>query len=159
MTFYSVEDRPAEEALRNLPKAYEFVAPVARPSVVQSGRWGDLITADQQPVVITGTLTFENSGDAPYVYTVAVEQGMDLVPTINGNSTAEVVAGESVEVSFTVSATGLSVGTYTGRVTADAAPPPDVGIEPEGLPAQFEFTVAVADEIEATFLPVVRRDE
>ncbi len=149
MTFYSVEDRPSEEMLRNLPKAYAEVIPAPVPAVSPSGPTIGLATVDS-PIVITRTLTIENLGDAPFTYTVLARNDLSLIPVIDGEVSAVVQPGEETVVNLVVDSSSYGVGTYEGFVTFNVTP------EDSDFPAEYPMHLAVANELQTIYLPVVR---
>lgn len=149
MTFYSVEDRPAEAALRELPKAYAFVEPEPVPVVTQSGQWAAMITADQQPYTMTASLTISNTGDAPFTYTVSISETQGITPTVTAQLSAVVSPTQPVEVTFEVVASDLLTGTYSSQIDLSTDP------EIEGYPQQFDINLAVVDQIFSTYLPMI----
>ncbi|MEM8862181.1 MAG: hypothetical protein AAGD96_28000 [Chloroflexota bacterium] len=151
MTFYSVEDRPAETALKELPKAYEFVQPEPIPVVTQSGQWSALITADQQPYTMTAKLTISNTGDAPFTYTISISDTQGITPTVIGELSAVVSATSSTELEFEVAAISLVTGSFSSQVSLNTEP------ALEGYPQLFDIQMVVADRIFSTYLPAITR--
>ncbi len=149
MTFYSVEGRPSEEMLRNLPKAYEEVIPAPVPGVSPSGQSVGLATVGS-PIIMTRTLMIENFGDAPFTYTVSADAGMSLIPTTSGNATAVVQGGEQIVVNLVVDSSAYAVGTYEGVVTVSVVP------EDSDFPASYPLHLAVAEELKMIYLPAIR---
>lgn len=152
MRFYSVEDRPAETALKELKKAYEYVIPEPIPAVEQSGQWSALILSSEQPYSMTGSLTISNTGNAPLTYTVSISGFDNIPPTLTGNLSSVITGNESGMLNVMVTATNLVTGTYTGYVT--------VALEPtaEGFPKTYEMRIAIADKLYPIYLPVITRN-
>ena len=149
MTFYSVEDRPAEMALKELKKAYEYVIPEPKPVVRQSGQWSALILASDQPYTMTGSLMISNTGNAPLTYTVTVSGFENIPPTLTGNLFSVITGNESGMLNYTVTAGSLVTGTYTGYVTLAVDP------AAEGFPKSYEFRLTIADKIYPIYLPMI----
>ncbi|MFT5197310.1 MAG: hypothetical protein ACI9EW_001854 [Cellvibrionaceae bacterium] len=149
MTFYSVQDRPAETALKNLKKAYEYVIPKPVPIITQDGKWSALILHSDQPYTMISGLTISNTGDAPFTYTVSISNTGQLTPTVLGNLSAVVSNGISETVQFTMTASGLITGTYLAQVTVAVDPVVD------GYPKIYEMKLTVADKIYPIYLPFI----
>ena len=151
MRFYSVQGRPAEIALRDLPKAYNEVIPKPIPWVYPSGSWSGLALV-AEPVVMTGTLKVENAGDAPFTYTISVDSGMSLVPTIKGLSSSVMEPGSETTVYIVTDSSAYGVGTYDGKVTLSTEP------ADSDFPAEYLIKLTVADEIRRTYLPNILQE-
>lgn len=151
MTFYSVQDRPAETALKELKKAYEYTIPEPVPMVERSGEWSALILASDQPYTMTASVHISNTGDAPLTYTVLISGFDNIPPTLSGNLGSMITGGESSMLNFSVSANDLITGKYTGQVT--------VNVEPaaEDFPKTYELRLVIADKIYPFYLPLIMK--
>lgn len=150
MRFYSVAGRPAEAALRDMPKAYNFKPP--EPQVETSGQWALMALPGDLPQTMNSSLQVENIGPAVMTYTVSIDAGQALIPTVTaGNLTGSLGEGESAALDMTLNSGTLSTGTYEGLVT--------VGVDPavNGYPLELPLRLFVVDEINFVYLPLVSR--
>ncbi|MFK7803626.1 MAG: hypothetical protein AB8G95_18465 [Anaerolineae bacterium] len=149
MTFYSVQDRPAETALKELKKAYEFTIPKPEPVVGQSGQWSALILASDQPYTMTAGLVISNTGNAPLTYSVSISGFENIPPTLSGSLGAVITGTEGSSLSMVITASDLVTGTYTGQVTVNVEPVADE------FPKVYELRLVIADKIYPFYLPLV----
>ncbi|MEM7801023.1 MAG: hypothetical protein AAF633_17655, partial [Chloroflexota bacterium] len=152
MRFYSVEDRPAEEALRELPKAYEALLPQLEHG--QIGSWTGLGEINQ-PIKQTLVLTLSNRGDAPLTFTVAVDEAAVLLPTLSGTATSsfssQLSPSSSERVTATVLYTPTAQGELDGRVTVSVDPAQD------GYPTTLPIKLTVSEQIYRLFAALIER--
>jgi hypothetical protein len=147
MRFYGVEDRPAEDALRNMPK----VTPPATGQLEVSPQAVTLaITDNDQPFAQTIPVRVSNTGTESFTYTVTADASADLVPAIN-DGTGSLEAGEQGEFQIVIESQGRSIGAYTGLLTITATP------EAVGAPALIPLTLYVFAEVHNNFLPLIIR--
>lgn len=147
MTYYGVEGRPAEEALRQMSKA-DPAPPVARLSI-SPGTIGALITQDQQPYSKNTVIHLNNIGTLTTSYTMTV-QSAALTPILT-NSSGLLAPGESAQAQVTIESSGRPTGTFTATIQIAA----NAGTE--GVPFSIPVNLTIADQLYYHFLPVVQR--
>lgn len=147
MRYYSVQGRPAETALREMPKTGP--APVAELSLDRTAVV-TVIADDQQPTTMTETVTLRNSGSKPLTYTVSVDGTADLTPTIV-NETGTLDPGVETAVQLVIESTARPVGKVEGQVTVTTTE------TVVGAPVTVPLTLYVFDELHRAFLPLVNR--
>ncbi len=145
MRYYAVKDRPAETALRDLPKnpATPAASLLAYPPALT---W--LIQADQQPQASDLRLTLRNGGWVDTSFMVTADGGADLVPVIGNGSGTLTATGETV-VNIGLSSAGRPVGVYGGEMTLTGTP------GTLGSPTLIPLTLHVVPALFQTFLPSV----
>ncbi len=147
MRYYAVQGRPAEDALRNMPKAE---APPISAARVSPGQLAAIITPAQQPFSATYPVIVENVGTAAITFTVQAQAGADLMPGI-APTNGVLSPGAQGVVEVTLESLARPSGIYTGTLTLSAT------AETAGLPAQIPLRLVVTDEIQHTYLPAVSR--
>ncbi|MCA9873012.1 MAG: hypothetical protein KC441_05140, partial [Anaerolineales bacterium] len=147
MRYYAVQGRPAEAALRDMPKEQP---PVITAVDVWPEQLAVIITPAQQPYTAVRSLVVHNIGTEPVTFTVQADAGADLVPDVA--PTGDVLqAGEQRAIQVTIESAGRPSGIYTGTLTLSAT------TAVEGLPAVIPLRLAVVDEIQYVYLPAVSR--
>jgi hypothetical protein len=146
MRFYGVEGRPAETALRDMPKN---VKPVVGELHVLPPAVTAVITPGQQPFTQTTQLTFSNIGTAPLTYTIAIDGGT-LAPSLLSPATGVLEPGDLHLLTLRVASHDRPVGTYTAvmQVTVN-----------DGAGGATDIPVAlhIFDTIYRTYLPLLQK--
>ncbi len=147
MSFYAVQNRPAEVALREMimgspPKIGELSVGKTAVSAI--------ITPTQQPFTRTTPVHINNSGTAPFTYTLAMDSGT-LSATIDSMG-GVLQPMETAVFSITITSNGRFTGTYTSTLTIAAVPSSTLGA-PVTIPVQL----FVVDQIYSTYLPAILR--
>ena len=147
MRFYAVQGRPAEAALREMPKGEP-------PNVGKLEAGGPqltvVITPGQQPITVESSVYVRNVGTAPLTFTLEADTAAEIVPTIM-TTTAVLNPGEVVTSQITYGSNGRSAGSYTGTLiisTTETA---------EDSPLNLPVSVFIFDEIHNTYLPIVKK--
>jgi len=147
MRYYAVQGRPAEAALRDMPKEQP-------PVIVAAEVWpellGAIITPAQQPYTAVRAIILSNTGTEPITFTVQTDGGADLAPVVDPTG-GVLPAGAQQTIEVTIESAGRPSGIYTGAVTISAA------AETEGLPATVPVRLVIVDEIRHVYLPAVSR--
>jgi len=149
MRFYAVQDRPAETALREMPKT---APPKVGKLEVSYGQLTAVITPTQQPITITSPIYIHNIGTAPFTFTLSADATTEIVPEIL-IPTAVIPPGEVVTSQITFGSNGRSVGIYTGTLTIST-------IEAvENSPLDLPVSIFIFDQIYRTHLPVIQKPD
>ena len=148
MRFYSVQGRPAEEALTNMVKNPAFLPGRLKTDIEQLTY---LIGVNEQPLTLTGEIGLSNWGWEPITYTATSQAGAAIVPVLlNPTGTFNITP---VSISLLVPSTGRATGVYTGQVTVNwqadrvASPAP----RPVGI------TLVVVTDVQRVYLPLLTR--
>ena len=144
MRFYGVEGRPAENALRTMPK---YPANYGPGLDFGPGAFAWMLTSAELPQSQTYQLRLANDGWQATSYTVTADNGGTIVPTIQ-NGGGMLQPTESATVAVTISSGDRPVGTYGGNVIITAN-----GVE--GSPFTLPITIEVVEQIERLFLPII----
>ncbi len=154
MRFYGVAGRPAETALRELPKAYEQRPPALRvdgPTAVYQ-----FVLSDTQPFTQTLLYTLTNEGDTPISVTIT-----STLPTTTSwgagwisPSTAVVSPTLPITVQVVLTNGVRPLGVYTGTVVFTAVAN---GQPVSGFPQEVPLWLAVVEQIYTHYLPLVTR--
>ncbi len=145
MRYYAVQGRPAEAALRDMPKN---PAPLsgflwAAPSAYEVMR-----SVADQPFTLTLPVALSNPGYAPLTYTVTVLTGTDLLPTLPITA-GSLNPGEDAELPILINVADRPVGTYSAGVRLEA--PAGVG----GTPITTSITLRLVEAHYQTYLPAL----
>jgi hypothetical protein len=152
MRFYSVAGRPAEAALRDMPKAYEQIPPeLPELTVAGPSQWAILLAESAPAVTRTVTYTLANTGGEPLTYTVSADPLADVVPVLGGTLTAVLSPTETAVFTATLDTIGRTLGVYTGTLS--------IAVEPaqEGFPRHIPLRIVIAEQIYSAYLPLVVR--
>jgi hypothetical protein len=150
MRFYGVAGRPAEAALRDLPKN---IAPgrlvVGQATLV----W--LLAVSEQPASVTMPLVVRNEGGQSLIYTTTAAGNAALVPTLQ-NASGELAPGGQRVIGVTFSSNGRAAGTYTGTLTINAS---SVSLATAVLdtPQTVDLRLYVVPQVHRVYLPVLNR--
>ena len=109
-----------------------------------------IITPTQQPFTRTTPVHINNSGTAPFTYTLAMDSGT-LSATIDSMG-GVLQPMETAVFSITITSNGRFTGTYTSTLTIAAVPSSTLGA-PVTIPVQL----FVVDQIYSTYLPAILR--
>lgn len=146
MRFYSVVNRPAEAALRDMPKQ----APVGELTVTPGALARVILTSDQ-PYSETAVLHLQNTGSLGVSYTATAVSGSALKVSVAGNGSGTLAPGASQTVQLGLSSAVQPVGQYAASV--NVAFTYQGGSNSETVP----LTLFVFDQIYPLYLPVVQR--
>ncbi len=146
MRFYSVQGRPAETALRNMPKVTN--PPVGELTVSPTGL-AAMITVAEQPYSQTTSFQVGNIGTDSLVFTITAQAG-SLAPIVV-NGTGSLDPGAFAESQVTISVSGRPTGTYIATLHVSATP------GTVGVPLSLPIVLFVVDEINHSYLPVIAK--
>ncbi|MFQ5398586.1 MAG: hypothetical protein ACE5E7_03215 [Anaerolineae bacterium] len=146
MRFYGIEGRPAETALRNMPKS--IVSPAGELTVAPDSI-AVMIAANQQPFNQTIPVTLGNIGSEPITYTVTAVPGSLSLSVLNGSGTLN-PAGTAVASVF-ISSNGASTGTYTSTLSVTATP------GTLNAPRSISVKLFIVNQVHRTYLPQISR--
>lgn len=147
MRFYAVQDRPAEAALRDMPKA---IIPTYPQAALRPGAFAAVITPAEQPFSATWELHLTNVGTLPFTFTLQTDTSAHLVPTLSLDS-AVLNPGEAVAVVVAIESEERPFGIYQGAITFNATP------GTVGQPMEIPVMLFIFEEIYRGYLPTVRR--
>jgi hypothetical protein len=147
MRFYAVQGRPAEAALRDMPKAEEPTFPEAE---IAPHSLTAVITPTQQPFSATYPLRIRNTGTEPFAFTLQTAPGGDLQPLLSLTGGA-LDPGQQITVQVTITSTERPSGSYTATLALTGTP------QTIGLPRNIPVTLFIFDEIHRAYLPAVYR--
>lgn len=149
MRYYAVQNRPAEAALREMPKN---VAPPVGQLAVSAEQLTVVITPGQQPLTVTSSLFLHNGGAAPLTFTLSADETAEIVPLIL-TPTAVISPGAVVTSVIIYGSNGRGPGVYTGTLTISAAQ------GTQGTPLELPVAVFIFDVNHELFLPLVQKPE
>ncbi len=147
MRYYAIQGRPAEAALRDMPKA---TIPTYAAAQVWPGNLTAVITPSQQPYTTTWPISLRNIGTQSFTYTAQTDETAVIQPVLS-SANGLIAPGEQITVLATITSVERPSGVYTGTITLSATG------ETIGLPVMLPVRLVVADEIRYTYLPAVSR--
>lgn len=147
MRYYAIQGRPAEAALRDMPKA---TIPTYAAAQVWPGSLTAVITPTQQPYTTTWPISLRNIGTQAFTYTAQTDETAVIQPVLS-SANGLIAPGEQITVLATIHSLERPLGVYTGTIILSATG------ETIGLPVVLPVTLVVADEIRYTYLPAVSR--
>jgi hypothetical protein len=149
MRFYSVEGKPAKEALASTPKNKASITGQLRTG---ASALSILIDVDEQPITWTSAVNLYNAGWQSLRYTVTVDNSASVVPVLSGALTGTLSATQESWLQVSVPGFSRTLGTYTGTVTASwyAA---GAGNKPKTIDLQM----IVVSDVYRTYLPAITR--
>jgi hypothetical protein len=149
MRYYSVKGKPAENALRNLPKSKASLTGQLRTNPNQLTM---LIGVNEQPVTWTPAINLYNAGWQSLRYTATVNNSASVVPVLGGAPTGTLSATQEAVLQLSVAGFSRPLGTYTGTVTVSwfAA---GAGNNPRSIGLQM----IVVSDVYRTYLPLIAR--
>lgn len=145
MRYYGVEDRPAEEALSNMPK----VEPAGELKVTPSAL-NVAIAEDQNAYNETFAFELRNTGVKPLTYSITASPGSNFAQVHDGNGSLAPNQPTTMEV--TIDRDNLGIGVYNTTLTVVTDP-----AETEA-PASIPISLFIFDEVYRLHLPVIGRD-
>jgi hypothetical protein len=145
MRFYGVRGRPAEAALRDMPKD---IVPDQGELAIRPLAVTAVITPGQQPFTQTSTLTFSNIGTDPLTYTINIDNGT-LTPTLLAPLTGVLEPDAVHLLELQISSSQRPLGTYQAALQVT------VSEEAAGGPVTIPITLHIFAEIHTNYLPVV----
>ncbi len=146
MRYYAVRHRPAEQALREMPKA------TPQPQgelLVQPAALHLAIGVAEQPFAATIPLHLQNVGTLAFTYTAVVSAPAPLSLALL-NPTGLLPPGESVEAGLMLAVDGQPPGVLTGALTVTAVPTTTLG-----TPAQIPVMLHIFAEVYRAYLPII----
>jgi hypothetical protein len=151
MRFYGVAGRPAEIALRDLPKN---VSPGRLAIANNHISW--LAAVTEQPLAVNLPLWVGNEGGQAFVYTATADPAAAMVPALS-NDGGTVVAGAQSQMQVTLNSSGREPGVYTGSVTIDAAPLQSGAPPVQEAPQVVTISLYLVEEVHRAYLPLLQR--
>ena len=147
MRFYGVQGRPAETALRDMPKDTK---PAAGELTVWPLAVTAVITPGQQPFSQNSQFTFSNEGTAVLTYTIAIDNGT-LTPTLLSPATGAIEPDALHLLTLQMTSSDRPAGIYTAamQVTVNDGATGDTIIP---------VNLYIFEQIYRTHLPIVQRD-
>ncbi|HEX6383320.1 MAG TPA: hypothetical protein VF177_01500 [Anaerolineae bacterium] len=147
MRYYGVEDRPAEAALRDMPKVE---APTAGRLEVMPGSITLAIADEQTSFEKTVSVELRNTGVESLTYTITAGSG-SIVSNVSGGS-GTLAPNKTAQVQVTIKRGGRPIGTYNTSLTIDVTP------DDVEAPATIPVSLFIFDEVHTTHLAVITRD-
>jgi hypothetical protein len=149
MRFYSIKGKPAENALKNMPKNKASLTGQLRTS---TNNIAIMIDVDEQPVTWTPVVNLFNSGWQSLAYTPSVNGSASVVPALSGVTSGTLSATQESLLQMIVPGFSRTLGTYTGTVRVDwyAA---GAGNNPRSIGLQM----IVVSEVQRIYLPAITR--
>ena len=148
MRYYSVQGRPAEQALTELPKN---IADVPARLKVNPKLLDVLLDVDWQPVTQTVSVDLSNWGWQPLQYTVTVNSGLALVPNVI-SPTGSLGPTAQRQLQIRLASTERSIGVYTGALTFNASS------GTLGVPKTIPIELRVMQDVYPVYLPAIGLD-
>ncbi|HRQ36651.1 MAG TPA: hypothetical protein PLD25_01910 [Chloroflexota bacterium] len=149
MRFYSVMERPAEQALTDMPKVSP---PAAGELDVSPLALTTIVTPGQLPMTSTAVLHLYNSGVTSLDYTITATATAPLSLTLPPTPTGTLAAGQNLTMPVQLALPMQPTGLYTGTLTAVAT---SSGLTTtQTIPVQ----VFVWETIHRVYLPVIVRN-
>jgi hypothetical protein len=146
MRFYAVKGRPAENALRAVPKNPATIGPTLLPT---PGAVLWLVEAAAQPADLTAGVLLANGGWTAVSYTAAAVTPAEIVPDVlNPQGVISPTEQISLQLAVTVN---RPLGVYTGLVQVDGQPAPVNGSQ------SIPVTVRVVETIHRWYFPLLLR--
>ncbi|HTP06626.1 MAG TPA: hypothetical protein VMP08_00130 [Anaerolineae bacterium] len=149
MRFYSIEGKPAKDALAALPKNKANVTGQLK---TDTSVLSILIGIDEQPMTWTPAANLYNAGWQSLRYTATVDSSASVVPILSGAATGTLSATQETWLPVSVPGFSRTLGTYTGTVRVNwyAA---GAGNNPRSIGLQM----IVVSNVYRIYLPVIGR--
>ncbi len=144
MRYYSVRHRPAEQALRDMPKTTPQGALSVRPTALPLA-----IGVAEQPFAATIPLHLQNAGTEVLTYTAVVTASPPLALAL-GNPMGVLPPGEMAETALVLGVNGQAPGVLSGSITVTAVPTTTLG-----TPAHVPISLYLFAEIHRVYLPLI----
>jgi hypothetical protein len=149
MRFYSIKGRPAEAALKALPKSK---ASVTGHLLTSPKTLTVLIDVDEQPITWTSPIVLSNDGWQSLVYTTTVDGSASVVPGLSGAITGTLSATQESVLQLSVPGFSRTLGTYTGTVKANW-----YAAGASNTPRSIVVQLVVVSEVYRVALPLIMR--
>ncbi len=149
MRYYSIEGKPAKNALASMPKNKTSLTGQLRTS---ASLLSILIDVDEQPITWSPTVDLFNAGWQSLVYTATVDGSAGVVPILSGATTGTLSATQESPLQLSMPGFSRTLGTYTGTVSVSwyAA---GAGNTPRTIGVQL----IVISDVTRIFLPRITR--
>jgi len=149
MRYYSVAGKPAEAALKAMPKSKASLTGQLQTGVKSLAL---MIDVDEQPITWTPSIALYNAGWQALVYTTTVDGSASVVPGLSGAIAGGLSATQESLLQLSVIGFSRTVGTYTGTVNVEwyAA---GAGNKPRSVP----LTLIVVADVQRVYLPLIVR--
>ena len=145
MRYYGVEDRPAEEALRNMPK----VEPAGELKITP-GSLSVAIADEQNAYNKTFIVELRNTGVKSLNYSITASPGSIVTQVSGGSGTLE--PNQTATMQVTVARGGRGIGVYNTALTVATGPAGTVA------PPSIPVSLFIFDEIHRLHMPAVSRN-
>ena len=149
MRYYSIEGKPAKNALAAMPKSK---ASLTGKLLTSPQALTIMIDVDEQPVTWTPSAVLVNAGWQSLRYTATVNGSASVVPGLSGATTGTLSATQESLLQLSVPGFSRAPGTYTGTVTVNwyAA---GAGNNPKSIDLQM----IVVGDVQRVWLPLITR--
>jgi len=149
MRYYSIEGKPAKNALAAMPKSK---ASLTGKLLTSPQALTIMIDVDEQPVTWTPSAVLVNAGWQSLRYTATVNGSASVVPGLSGATTGTLSATQESLLQLSVPGFSRAPGTYTGTVTVNwyAA---GAGNNPKSIDLQM----IVVGDVHRVYLPLITR--
>ncbi len=145
MRYYGVYERPAEQALRDMPKESAQGTLSVMPAAIHLA-----IGVAEQPYAITAPLWLRNEGALPFTYTAAVATAHPLTLTLS-QAIGLLPAAGIESITLVVQSDMQPVGVLTGTLTVTAVP-----TSTAGTPTHIPIALHIFEEIYRVYLPLIK---
>jgi len=149
MRYYSIAGKPAEGALKAMPKNKANLTGQMQTS---AKALMVMIDVDEQPITWTPAIALYNAGWQSLAYTVTIDSSASVVPELSGATTGTLSGTQESPLQLSVSGFSRTVGIYTGTLAIDwyAA---GAGNKPRSVP----LTMIVVTDVLRAYLPLIMR--
>jgi hypothetical protein len=149
MRYYSIKGKPAETALKMMPKSKASLTGLLQTS---PKALTILIDVDEQPITWTPSIALANAGWQALVYTATVDGSASVVPGLSGAPTGTLSATQESVLQLSVPGFSRTLGIYTGTVNVSwyAA---GAGNKPKAI----EIQLLVVSDVYRVALPLIMR--
>ena len=145
MRYYGVQDRPAEDALRNMPK----VEPAGELTITP-GALSVAIADEQNAYNKTFTFELRNTGVKSLTYSITADSDSIVAQVSDGSGT--LAPNQTATMQVTVARGGRGVGVHNSALTVATNP-----AETEA-PSSIPVSLFIFDEVHRLHLPVITRN-
>lgn len=147
MRYYGVEGRPAENALRDMPKRPGALTADLSTNTSEIGLMWEVAS---QPMTQTVAIAVENTGWISTDFSTSLDPAGTLNATIVDGSGTIDPAGTAI-FTLEITSNGQPTGLYTTTLTIDATPGTN------GVPFDIPVSLRLVENIQFNFLPVGMR--